>query len=575
MLDYKQLNVTTFNCKNIRTCGPIFEKFAKTEDMVLIQEHWLFKCQLDLLNELNENFMSAGKSVDYTDPIPPIQIPRGYGGVAIFWKKDIDHIVNSLEIGNQRIICIELLAERPTLVICVYMPCNGETDSYHSYVECIEQLQEIIYTYQGTHEIIIGGDFNENAVVNNNSKRSSCFHTFIRENDLMTRNTEHTFIHPNGKDSSTIDFFLYKQRTDKSITKIERVESYSESVSDHYPVSMTMNVNFKKRSLKATSSIKTVTRIKWNSVDKQQYASIAAKKVSNMNDVIMSSDIDNAVSTVNQLLTDSAKECFPARKKGTKKPKLKVMNPKIYHAIHEKKKAFHQWKMNGRPNDPTNFYLLEKKLKTVELRRQIRIETARRRHAEKMSIVNAKQSDNALFHRIIRNQRGKCHKFIDELHVGSQSYSGDEILSGWYEHFKELSSKKVNEKFDLNFMKQVEEEVAIIYMICLDSSVDPKPVTDEEIKKAIASLNRGKAPDVYGVTAEHVYYGGHAVTNCVQTLINNILFNKEIPSSMKLGILNPIFKYSKSEQSSHTPGGSHQRSYHFETKSRLQKKVYI
>ena len=66
---------------------------------------------------------------------------------------------------------------------------------------------------------------------------------------------------------------------------------------------------------------------------------------------------------------------------------------------------------------------------------QIRIETARKRHAEKMSIVNAKQSDNALFHRIIRNQRGKCHKFIDELHVGSQSYSGDEILSGWYEHF--------------------------------------------------------------------------------------------------------------------------------------------
>ena len=34
-------------------------------------------------------------------------------------------------------------------------------------------------------------------------------------------------------------------------------------------------------------------------------------------------------------------------------------------------------------------------------------------------------------------------------------------------------------------------------------------------------------------------------------------------------------KYSKSEQSSHTPGSSHQRSYQFETKSRLQKKVYI
>ena len=106
---YEQLNVTTFNCKNIRTCGPIFEKFAKTEDIVLIQEHWLFKCQLNLLDEINDNFVASGKSVDYTDPIPPVQIPRGYGGVAIFWKKDIDHIVNSIENGNQRIKCIELL----------------------------------------------------------------------------------------------------------------------------------------------------------------------------------------------------------------------------------------------------------------------------------------------------------------------------------------------------------------------------------------------------------------------------------------------------------------------------------
>ena len=75
----------------------------------------------------------------------------------------------------------------------------------------------------------------------------------------------------------------------------------------------------------------------------------------------------------------------------------------------------------------------------------------------------------------------------------------------------------------------MEEEGAIIYMICLDSSTEPNTVTDDEMKKAIASLNRGKAPDVYGVTAEHIYYGEPAVMNCVQTLINNNLFNKEIP----------------------------------------------
>ena len=99
-------------------------------------------------------------------------------------------------------------------------------------------------------------------------------------------------------------------------------------------------------------------------------------------------------------------------------------------------------------------------------------------------------------------------------------------------------------------MKQVEDEVSIIYAICLDSSTEPSPVTDDEVKKAAALLNRGKCPDAYSVTAEHIYYGGPEVMNCVKMLISIILFNKEVPSSMKLDILNPIFKNKGSSKES-------------------------
>ena len=58
------------------------------------------------------------------------------------------------------------------------MPCNGEKDSFHSFVDCVEQLQELILRFQSTHEILIGGDFNENALVNNGSKRSQTFTCF-------------------------------------------------------------------------------------------------------------------------------------------------------------------------------------------------------------------------------------------------------------------------------------------------------------------------------------------------------------------------------------------------------------
>lgn len=538
----EQLKLTTFNCKNIRTCGPVFNEFAKTEDIILIQEHWLFKYQLDLLNELNESYSVSAKAVDQYDPIPPVQIPRGYGGVAIFWKTELEHLVNDLDSGNQRIKCIELLTEKPTLIVNVYMPCNGEKDNYYSFVECIEQLQELINTFQRTHEILIGGDFNENAVNKTNSKRSTSFHQFIKDNDLMTRITEHTFTHPNGKDTSTIDFFLYKQKLDQRVLRIERCENLSENVSDHYPVSMTVNLKYDKIKIKTIFTSNQTTRVDWKKIDKEQYASNVAEKIRTEVIVMETENLDNVIHKLNSIMTEGAKECNPERRKRRKKPKLKVMTPEIHSAIHKKKKAFHMWKLNGRPNDIDNFFLLEKKLKTMELRRQIRTEVAKRRQQEKTTIINTRQSDNAMFHRLIRKQRGQCHKYIDELYVGQNKYTGDNVLSGWHEHFRDLATKKDNNSFDLEFLSRVEEEVSVIYMICFDSSLHPEPVTDKEINDAAASLNRGKAPDAYGVTAEHIYYGGREVKNCVKTLINTILFNKQVPSAMKLGILNPIFK---------------------------------
>ena len=119
-------------------------------------------------------------------------------------------------------------------------------------------------------------------------------------------------------------------------------------------------------------------------MDKQQYACSAANKLLNTDIVINAMDLNKTVYTINRLLTDSAKECYPDRKKEKKKSKLKVMNPNIQNVIQEKKrKAFYLWKQNGRSNNLSIVFLLEKKIKTIERRRQIRIEIAKRRQIEK------------------------------------------------------------------------------------------------------------------------------------------------------------------------------------------------
>ena len=104
----------------------------------------------------------------------------------------------------------------------------------------------------------------------------------------------------------------------------------------------------------------------------------------------------------------------------------------------------------------------------------------------------------------------------------------------------------MNDNFDLKFLKQVQEEFPVIYRNCLDSSANPEPVTDKEITDAVKSLNRGKAPDEFGITAEHISGGRDVInTSSVKFLINSVLFNKEVLSDMI-----PIFKNKGSSKDS-------------------------
>ena len=71
--------------------------------MLCIQEHWYFSYEKNDLINISSTHETQAKSVDdYTEKENFIH-GRGYGGVAIFWRKDIDHEIKSHDDGNERI----------------------------------------------------------------------------------------------------------------------------------------------------------------------------------------------------------------------------------------------------------------------------------------------------------------------------------------------------------------------------------------------------------------------------------------------------------------------------------------
>ena len=221
-VETKEVNFLSFNCKNIKTIGPFLHHHHNKIDILLLQEHWLFDHELSLLNEVSQKYCGTGKAVNTGDEdFIFTRCHRGYGGVAILWSKCIDPLVKVFKEGNSRIQCIELKTNIPILCISTYLPTKVENDRYEEYSECIDQIFEIIQKYQNSHEIVIGGDFNEDISKNNNSRRASKLKELIADCELQINFHGPTFINAKGVEVSEIDYFLYKTTAQVLTEKID------------------------------------------------------------------------------------------------------------------------------------------------------------------------------------------------------------------------------------------------------------------------------------------------------------------------------------------------------------------
>ena len=71
---------------------------------------------------------------------------------------------------------------------------------------------------------------------------------------------------------------------------------------------------------------------------------------------------------------------------------------------------------------------------------------------------------------------------------------------------------------------------------------DIKEVTKEELLEVIRIINKGKSPDIYNLTIEHIVYAEDSILNIILEMINQIFKTGEVPNMLKRGLLTPIFK---------------------------------
>ena len=81
-------------------------------------------------------------------------------------------IIKPLDVGGNRIQCVVMNVCEPLVLISVYMSCRGITDNYTEFKNTLDQLSVILSQYVPTHQIIIGGDLNEDITLTANGARA-------------------------------------------------------------------------------------------------------------------------------------------------------------------------------------------------------------------------------------------------------------------------------------------------------------------------------------------------------------------------------------------------------------------
>ena len=138
----------------------------------------------ELLKDFDSNYEVLAKSVDDANPRLDYKNIRGYSGVCTFWKKSLTPSIRTPDLGNERIIVLEITTtSKPICLINAYMPSTS-INSDEEYKDCLIELSEMVQIYQHTHNVILCGDMN--ASLQRHTCRDRLFQDVVTDNILHT-----------------------------------------------------------------------------------------------------------------------------------------------------------------------------------------------------------------------------------------------------------------------------------------------------------------------------------------------------------------------------------------------------
>jgi len=540
------LRITTYNLHGLNQGGVLLPTLCKTNDIILMQEHWLYPDELDKFNSIDDDFVSICSSAMAKNLDVGIRRGRPYGGVGILLRKSLLPLYKCIA-KRERFIVVSIA---DIMFVNVYFPCISNLEEYEEAMECILADLHSVITDAHASKVVLGGDFNFEF----NRGVGCCLFTRIAsqlglkvcDRFIVSHSspdcTPFTYYQLGSGNSSFIDHFCVSELLEDYVTSSFIVDS-GENMSDHLPLCLTLSLDMSSPG-PSSKPPPTQKRLRWDKADIMSYyygTFMSLSQISIDNDIQRCSigcrchvqdKVDCLYDGIVRALNFNSDRFVPRAKPGFYKPWWNSVLSDLKQASIA---AHNLWKACNRPRTGDTF-LQMRAAKT----------------AYKNAIRAYKINDDSYFsndlHELLmtKDMIGFWKTWNTKV---TNRPKCPTVVNG------ESNSNMIAEKF-ANFFKKIADDGAhnVSSSLC-DTSLtevhdyishahknDFSLLDVETVHTCLLKMSKDKAPGADGIVTEHLLNAHPIISVQLCVLFNIMLKHGTVPSLFSSGVIIPVLK---------------------------------
>ena len=509
--------------------------------IVALQETWLSKQQLKVLNSIHKNYIGVG--VATADESSRLYQGHYSGGVALLWKKELSKNIKKLEFNADWGVAIEIdLGSISFVILNIYMPYQCMQNK-EQYFENLYNINSFIECLQTTNFMIIG-DWNANLREGGNSLFGPTMLDFCNENNLVISSKSilpnDSYTHVSSREGNTyktwIDHIVSSNDLHNAIDNIDIL--YDVKDDDHVPLVLHLNVD---NIPKVSSENNDVTpKINWHNVSTKKlnkYYNSTCEALAKLEIPVSALHCRNLeckdeshrqeLNTFYNNILESLKEAdthlsSPKNDNYTQKPGWTEYVSELYNYS---KSCYRNWREANEPRHGSihEQYVKSKARFKFALRFISRNEDRMRKEAMAKNLANKKTSE---FWKEVSAANNYKTPLPDNI---NEACGSEEIINLWKKHFYDIFNCLKS-----NNIEQPKPD--------LNESIDKILVSPSMVTDAIKNLSMNKSCGLDGITAEHLKYASERLPYLLSMCITSFFTHGFLPESMLSVLIVPVIK---------------------------------